>query len=97
MNDYDYDYDFDDDWVDPNFSLPWYFLSRLAVDQVPVFEAAMQRYAEIDPEHGLEIDHHSVWNGLPGPALLRGKRGADLSEFWRIVDQVREELRSNTV
>ena len=84
-----YEDSFDDD---PNFSLPWFFLTRIDAEAVPKYQAAIEQYALIDPEHELEIDMHSVWAGVASPALLCYKRG-DLSEFWRVVDQVKAAER----
>jgi hypothetical protein len=95
MNDLEDDFDYDhqdDNWDDPNLYLPNYFVTCFDEYQLPVYQAAVAKYAIENPEHGLEIDTSGKWNDSKDPALLCYDRGS-LHRFWDIFEAERTAQR----
>jgi 2'-5' RNA ligase len=90
----DFDHQYDDFEDDPNLYLPNYFITCFDPSQLDRYKWAINEYAKIVPEHGLEIDMSGAWNDLKNPALLFfGERGEDgLTAFWNIFESFKQSV-----
>ena len=88
----DYESDFEDD--DPMFYLPPEFLTNFREQERAVYAEAIKQWggdclyiAEQSEGRGLELYGGALW-------LKEGERIRDLSDFWRVFERVRDEMRA---